>query len=44
MVTRRIIKMIEDEANKDPKGYNHWYDEFSAFLKEGLFSEQEYQD
>lgn len=41
VVTRRILKMIEDEMKRDPETYDKWYDEFSIFLKEGLMTDQE---
>lgn len=40
-LTRRVIKMLEDEIKKDEEKYNKWYDEFSNYLKEGLSSDQE---
>ena len=36
ILTRRVLKMLEEEANKDPEGYLRWYNEFQLFLKEGL--------
>lgn len=40
-LTRRIIKMLEDEIQKDEEKYNKWYEEFSNFLKEGLSTDRE---
>ena len=44
VLTKRILKMISDEAEKDPKDYLRWYDEFQYFLKEGAASDPEYSD
>ena len=41
VLTRRILKLLEDEARKDPEGYNKWHNEFTQFLKEGLTVDQE---
>jgi len=40
-MTRRILKEIETEANKDPEVYLKWYDDFQFFLKEGVASDQD---
>jgi TNF receptor-associated protein 1 len=36
VLTRRVIKMLEDELKKDEEKYNKWYGEFNQYLKEGL--------
>jgi len=36
VLTRRIIKMIDDEAKRDPEAYKKWYNDFGHFLKEGI--------
>ena len=41
VVTRRILKMLEDESKKDASRYDKWYDEFQNFLKEGMMSDTE---
>lgn len=28
VITRRVIKMLEDEAKNDPKSYLKWYEKF----------------
>jgi TNF receptor-associated protein 1 len=43
-VTRRVLKMIEDELKRDPAKYDKWYDEFNQFLKEGLMMDSENKD
>lgn len=35
-LTRRVIKMLEDELKKDEEKYNKWYNDFNQYLKEGL--------
>lgn len=35
-LSRRVIKLLEDEAKKDPERYLKWYNEFQNYLKEGL--------
>jgi len=40
-LTRRVVKLLEDEIQKDEEKYNKWYDEFSNFLKEGLTTDKE---
>eukprot|EP00347_Sterkiella_histriomuscorum_P018267 403346162 len=44
VVTRRVLKMIEDEMRKDPERYDKWYTDFSHFLKEGLMMDSENQE
>ena len=36
VVTRRVLKMLDDELKRDPATYDKWYEDFSQFLKEGL--------
>ena len=44
VLTRRVIKMIDDEAKRDPIKYKRWFAEFAIFLKEGIASDQENKD
>ena len=44
VVTRRVLKMIEDEMRRDPVKYDKWYTDFSQFLKEGLMMDAENQE
>lgn len=39
-LTRRVIKMLEDEIKNDEEKYNKWFGEFNNFLKEGLAVDQ----
>ena len=41
VLTRRVLKLLEDESKKDPERYNKWFNEFQNFLKEGLSSDNE---
>ena len=41
VLTRRVLKMLEDESKKDIQKYNKWFNEFSVFLKEGLSMDSE---
>ncbi len=41
VVTRRVIKMIEDEMKRDSEKYDKWFSDFSPFIKEGVMSDSE---
>ena len=41
MLTRRVIKLIDDEAKREPEKYKKWYADFSMFIKEGIAVDQE---
>ena len=41
VLTRRIIKLLEDESKRDPEAYKKWYGEFNTFIKEGLTMDPE---
>ena len=43
VLTRRILKNLEDEMKKDEEKYNVWYKEFQNFLKEGISMDTENQ-
>lgn len=34
-LTKRIIKLLKDEAQKNPEEYNKWFNHFAIFIKEG---------
>lgn len=36
VLTRRILKMLDDESRRDADKYNKWFQEFQNFLMEGL--------
>jgi HSP90 family molecular chaperone len=39
VLTKRIIKHLQEEARKDADKYKKWYGEFGSFLKEGVCSD-----
>ena len=41
VITRRILKFIEDEMKRDPETYDKWFTDFQQFLKEGVMSDNE---
>lgn len=41
VLTRRVIKHLEDEMKKDKEKYNRWYNDFNTFIKEGLTTDPE---
>jgi HSP90 family molecular chaperone len=41
VLTRRILKMLEDESKMDAEKYNKWFNEFQSFIKEGLTVDHE---
>jgi len=44
VVTRRILKFLEDEMKRDSVAYSKWFDDFNIFLKEGVMSDSENQE
>eukprot|EP01022_Parablepharisma_sp_SALTPOND_P026509 TRINITY_DN64300_c3_g1_i1.p3 TRINITY_DN64300_c3_g1~~TRINITY_DN64300_c3_g1_i1.p3 ORF type:complete len:547 (-),score=71.24 TRINITY_DN64300_c3_g1_i1:5849-7489(-) len=40
-LTKRVIKMLEDEMKRDINSYMSWYQDFSMYLKEGLVTDKE---
>lgn len=44
VITRRIIKKLEDELKANTDEYDTWYEDFKNFLKEGILGEREYQE
>ncbi|KAF9396597.1 TNF receptor-associated protein 1, mitochondrial [Podila verticillata] len=41
VLTGRVIKWLENEAKSDSKAYNHFFEEFGTFIKEGVCTEDE---
>ncbi|KAK3816217.1 MAG: Hsp90 protein-domain-containing protein [Benniella sp.] len=41
VLTGRIIKWLESESKADAKVYNHFFEEFGNFIKEGVCTENE---
>lgn len=44
VITRRILKFLEDEMKRDPVKFDNWFNEFQQFLKEGLMMDTENKD
>jgi HSP90 family molecular chaperone len=44
LITKRIIKKLEDEMKLDPETYDKWCEEFSQFLREGVMSDNDNQE
>ena len=43
ILTKKIIKFLEDEAHKDTKKYNTFYNEYTNFIKEGVCTDHEHR-
>lgn len=41
LLTKRILKALADEMNKNPAGFDIWAKEFAAFIGEGIISDKE---
>jgi HSP90 family molecular chaperone len=39
VLTRRCLKLIDDEAKRDPEQYKKWFNDFQLFIKEGMASD-----
>lgn len=44
LLTKRVLRLLDEEARKNPEVYLSWYNEFNMFLKEGLASDQDHVD
>ncbi|EAR95598.1 heat shock protein HSP90 (macronuclear) [Tetrahymena thermophila SB210] len=44
VVTKRVLKFLDEEANKNPAEYNKWFQDFQFFIKEGLAMDVDYQE
>ena len=44
VLARRVIKLIDDEAKRDPDAYVRWYNDFHSFLKEGMVMDKNNQE
>jgi HSP90 family molecular chaperone len=44
VLTKRILKFLEEENKKDPEVYSKWYQEFGTFLKEGVCSDFKWKE
>ena len=43
VITKRILKFLDEKAKKDAKTYNKWFANLGFFLKEGVCSEYAYK-
>ena len=43
ILTKKIIKTLEDEAHKDTNKYNTFYTEYANFIKEGVCTDYEHR-
>lgn len=41
ILTKRILRALADEMNRDLDKYNRWYNEFQHFLKEGIATDND---
>lgn len=44
IVTMRVLKELESEANKDIGSYLAWYNDFQNFIKEGIAMDEQYRE
>ena len=44
VMTKRVLRLIESEAKKDPQGYIEWIKKFFLFFKEGLHQDKDNSD
>lgn len=44
VITRRLIKHIDDESKRDPEKYKKWFADFGNFIKEGITVDSENKD
>ncbi len=44
VITKRFLKFLKEEANKDPEKYNEFWKTFGIFIKEGITTDFEYRD
>ncbi len=43
LITKRILKKLEEEIIKDADNYNTWYEDFQQYLREGIMTDQDNQ-
>jgi TNF receptor-associated protein 1 len=44
VITRRVIKHLDDESKRDPEKYKKWFSEFGQFIREGIPVDSENKD
>lgn len=40
LITKRVLKMLDEQAGKQPEQYAEFYKQFSTFIKEGVATDQ----
>jgi len=44
VMTRRVIKHLDDESKRDPEKYKKWFKDFGQFIREGIPVDSENKD
>lgn len=44
VITRRFLRFLKEEAEKDPETYNEFWGNFNLFLKEGVTGDHDFRD
>jgi len=44
ILTKRVMKYLDDEARQDPLRYDSWFSEFGSFLKEGICTDFKWKE
>eukprot|EP01112_Ceratiomyxa_fruticulosa_P011539 TRINITY_DN3133_c0_g1_i1.p1 TRINITY_DN3133_c0_g1~~TRINITY_DN3133_c0_g1_i1.p1 ORF type:complete len:941 (+),score=292.23 TRINITY_DN3133_c0_g1_i1:359-2824(+) len=44
VLTKRVLKYLDDEAKKDPVKYEKWFEDFGLFLKEGVCTDYKWKE
>jgi len=44
VITKRILKWMDEEANRDPEKFNKFFEEFGVFLREGICTDGGYKE
>lgn len=42
LLTKRVIKLLQEMSVKDEEGFNEWYNEFAPFILEGMGMDDEH--
>lgn len=41
ILTKRVLRLLEEESRRSPEDYNRWHKDFHMFLKEGIHTDKE---
>lgn len=44
VITKRVLKWLDEEAKRDPKKYNRFFEEFGSFLREGVCTDLTFKE